>query len=162
MARWSDLEAEARPLATLVAERFESTGLIMLGTLRRDGRPRISPCEFLVRDGRIELGMMWRSRKALDLLHDPRCILHSTTTATDGSQGDAKVSGRALPVDDAAERVRHSRAFEEKTGWGPTGDEWHLFAVDMEEVAFQRFGDERRVLVWRPGGPAVERTPPTE
>jgi hypothetical protein len=43
--------------------------------------------------------MMWQSRKALDLLRDPRCVVHSTVTDRAGTEGDVKVYGRAVPVD---------------------------------------------------------------
>ena len=49
----------------------------MLGTLRADGSPRISPCEVDLVDGRLCFGMMWQSHKALDLLRDPRLAVHS-------------------------------------------------------------------------------------
>jgi hypothetical protein len=53
-------------------ERFLADGLILVGTLRRDGSPRISPNEPAFGGGRFFVSMMWRSRKALDVLRDPR------------------------------------------------------------------------------------------
>ena len=49
-------------------------------------------------DGELQLGMMWRSRKALDLMRDARCAVHSTTCDKDGSEGDFKVYGTAEHV----------------------------------------------------------------
>ena len=51
----------------MAEERFRKDELVMLGTLRADGSPRISPCELDVAEGHLFLGMMWRSKKALDL-----------------------------------------------------------------------------------------------
>jgi hypothetical protein len=48
---------------------------VLLGTIRADGWARISPCEAYLVDGDLMLGMMWRSRKALDLLRDPRLTI---------------------------------------------------------------------------------------
>lgn len=45
--------------------------------------------------------MMWRSRKALVLLRDPRCVLHSCATDRHGTEGDVKLYGRKLPFPDA-------------------------------------------------------------
>ena len=56
-----------------------------------DGTPRISPCELDFAAGHLILGMMWQSRKALDLLRDPRCVLHTCTTDRMGTEGDAKI-----------------------------------------------------------------------
>ena len=74
---WSEFKLEAPDLAALGEERFESTGLVLVGTIRKDGWPRISPVEPLLFEGRLCLGMMWRSRKSLDLIRDPRCTVNS-------------------------------------------------------------------------------------
>ena len=80
---------------------FERSGLVLLGTLRKNGWPRISPVEAYITDGHLYLGMMWQSRKALDLLRDPRCTVHSVVSKPDGSEGEFKVYGRG---------GRHSRS----------------------------------------------------
>ncbi|HEY4948336.1 MAG TPA: pyridoxamine 5'-phosphate oxidase family protein, partial [Acidimicrobiales bacterium] len=100
---------------------------MLVGTLRANGWPRISPVEPLIVDGGLYLGMMWQSRKALDLLGDPRCVVHSTVTDRAGTEGDVKVYGRAVPVDDAGARERYCRALEARIGWRPEED-FHLFA----------------------------------
>ena len=47
----------------------------MLGTLRRDGSPRVSPIEVAFHDGRLYVGMMPGSTKSLDVERDPRVSL---------------------------------------------------------------------------------------
>jgi len=42
---WDAFEAACPELATLARERFAKDELVMLGTIRADGSPRISPCE---------------------------------------------------------------------------------------------------------------------
>ena len=61
--------------------------LTLVGTLRHDGWPRISPVEALVWNGQLYLGMMWRSLKARDLLRDPRCVVHTVVTDPTGAEG---------------------------------------------------------------------------
>ncbi len=68
---WQGFWAAAPELAALGEQRLTDTDLCLLGTLRKDGSPRVSPCEVYAVDGELLLGMMWRSKKALDLLRDP-------------------------------------------------------------------------------------------
>ena len=72
---WEDFRRSDPELAALGEERFDATGLIMIGTIRKNGWPRISAVEPLIFEGKLYLGMMWQSLKALDLLRDPRCSL---------------------------------------------------------------------------------------
>jgi len=138
---WAEFEAAAPDLAQLGRARFQATGLSLVGTLRANGWPRITPVEPLLHDGRLYLGMMWQSKKALDLLRDPRCVVHSTVSDKDGTEGDVKIYGRAEPVADAEEREGYCVALEAAIGWRAQGDEWHLFAVDITEVGFFRVVD---------------------
>jgi hypothetical protein len=142
MATWAEFQSARPDLAALGEERFDRTGLILLGTIRADGRPRISPVEPVITDGRLYLGMMWQSRKARDLLRDPRCVVHNTVGDREGKDGEFKVYGRATPIDDADDRERYCQALFAKIEWRPEGDEWHLFAIEVDEVVFQQFGDD--------------------
>ncbi|HEY8492219.1 MAG TPA: pyridoxamine 5'-phosphate oxidase family protein, partial [Dehalococcoidia bacterium] len=92
---WQEFEAAAPALARLGRERMEGPRLVLVGTIRKDGTPRISPVEPLILAGRLYLGMMWRSTKALDLLRDPRCLVHSIITGKEGTEGEFKLRGRA-------------------------------------------------------------------
>jgi len=56
--RWGEFEAAAPELASFLRERLTATGILLLGTLRADGWPRISPCEAYLVDGEMLLGMM--------------------------------------------------------------------------------------------------------
>jgi hypothetical protein len=151
MVSWGEFEAEAGPLAALARGRFEGAGLVLVGTLRRQGWPRISPVEPLLLDGRLYLGMMWRSMKALDLRRDPRCVVHSIVAGTEGTEGDVKVYGRGLESTDPDERRRYGDGLFARIGWRPPGD-FHLFVVDIEEVGYFRVeGAMHRVWHWRPG-----------
>jgi len=142
--------AEASPeLAQLGRERFERHELCMLGTLRLGGWPRISPCELDFVGEELMLGMMWQSPKALDLLHDDRCVLHSCTSDRNGTEGDFKLYGRAREVDDASGRDAYRAAVRARIDWEPTGS-FHLFAIEVESAGFLIFGGERFGLAWDP------------
>jgi hypothetical protein len=159
MARWDDVSEAAPELAALARARIEATGLGLLATLRRDGWPRISGIEPWFDDGELWLGMMKDSRKALDLLRDPRLALHNATVDKEVSDGDVKITGRAAAVTDAdaVEQVR--QALLARTGFDP-GTDFHLFRVEVTEVSSIRPGGDHLVIdVWREGEPPrrVER-----
>ena len=147
--------AESEPaLATLGEAQFARTGLALVGTLRRDGWPRISPVEPFIAGGQLFLGMMWRSVKALDLLRDPRCIVHSTVSDKNGTEGEFKVYGQAVDVTDLEERRRFADAVYDAIGFRPEEPEFHCFAIAIaiaiESVAFSRLeGDEFQRQLWK-------------
>jgi Pyridoxamine 5'-phosphate oxidase len=150
VAQWSEVRAGAPDLATMAEARMAEDGVVLVGTLRANGWPRISPVEPLVFDDRLYLGMMWRSRKAVDLLADPRCVVHTSVRSRDGTHGDVKIYGEAREVDDPGERDRYCSALEEAIGWRPDGD-FHLFAVDVTEVGYFAVVDGAHdVRTWRP------------
>ena len=142
---WEEFQRSDPELAALGRERFDRTGLILLGTLRKNGWPRISPVEVLITDGQLYLGMMWRSRKALDLLRDPRCTVHSTVFDRAGTEGEFKVYGHAVDVQDVEARRRYGDALYEKIQVRPDESEYHLFAVDIQSAAFVIIRNEEMV-----------------
>lgn len=146
---WGDFKREASELAAFGEERFERAGLVLVGTLRRNGWPRISPVEPLIADGRLYLGMMWRSVKALDLLRDPRCTVQSIVSNRDASEGEFKLYGRAVEVPDLAERGRYAEALFQKIGFRPEEPEYHLFSIDIESTSSAVIRDDEWVReVW--------------
>jgi hypothetical protein len=149
VATWDEFRAADPAFAMRCEERVDGVGLVLVGTLRRNGWPRISPVEPLITGGSLYLGMMWQSKKALDLLADPRCVVHSTVTDKGGTEGDVKVYGRAVDIVDPDERERYGVALHDRIGWRPEGD-FHLFAVDIDEVGFFRVVEgEHEVHHWR-------------
>ena len=150
---WEEFKRADPELAALGEERIEATGLVLLGTLRKNGFPCISPVEPLLTMGRLYLGMMWQSRKALDLLRDPRCTVHTTVSDRHGSEGEFKLYGRGLEVRDPEKRRLYGEALYEKIGIKPEEPEFHLFAVDIESAAYAVIRDEewfRRI--WNAAG----------
>ena len=150
---WEEFKRADPELTALGEERMEATGLVLLGTLKKNGFPRISPVEPLLTMGRLYLGMMWQSRKALDLLRDPRCTVHSTVSDRHGSEGGFKLYGRGLEIRDLEERRLYSEALHEKIGFKPEEPEFHLFAVDIESAAYAVIRDgEWFRRIWNAAG----------
>jgi hypothetical protein len=151
MVSWADFASERPELAGRGEALLEATGLCMLGTLRANGYPRISPVEPLLHEGQLYLGMMWQSRKAHDLLRDPRCVVHNAHADKDGKGGDFKLYGLARDVADPDEREGYCRALQAKIGWRPENDEFHLFAIEVTEVGWFRVADgAHETEAWRP------------
>ena len=121
----------------------------MVGTVRRNGWPRISPCELDFVGDELLLGMMWRSPKALDLLRDKRCVLHSCTSDRNGAEGDFKLYGRVRKVDDPETHERYRAALRARIDWEPPGP-FHLLAVDVESAGFVVFNPEAYGMAWDP------------
>ena len=140
MASWNEFERQAPALSALLYQRFKATDLMMLGTLRKNGYPRISPIEWVIYEGQMALGGIWQAKKALDLLRDPRCTLHSTTSNKNGQEGDAKVWGRATPL--AEERAEgYWQWVFDQTGWRADGPA-HIFTIDIESAAYVVFAGD--------------------
>jgi hypothetical protein len=146
--RWDGFAAACPEIADLATERFRRQELCMLGTLRADGSPRISPCELDFTQGHLILGMMWQSRKALDLLRDPRCVLHTCTTDRMGTEGDAKLYGRAIDLRDPALRQAYRAAVKARIDWAPDEPNFHAFSVDVRSAGFISFAEPKTVLTW--------------
>jgi hypothetical protein len=150
---WQEFKEACGDIGVLAEERFRRDQLVMLGTLRGDGSARISPCEidFVGRD--LLLGMMWRSPKALDLLRDPRIVVHSVTCDRAGTDGDVKLYGRALEVTDRRSRQAFREAIQARIDWAPDEPNYHLFGLDVESAAYVVFGlgedeSEEEVVAW--------------
>jgi hypothetical protein len=148
--RWDEFADACSELARLGDERLRERELCLVGTLRKDGHPRISPCEPEFVDGELMLGMMWRSPKALDLLRDPRCVVHSVVSNRMGTEGDFKLYGRAVDVRDDRRRARYRATIKARIDWEPAEPNFHLFAIDVESAGFVIFGEERYGLAWDP------------
>ena len=150
MRRWADFAREAPDLAALGHDRFARAGIVLVGTIRKDGTPRISPVEFYVVRGDLALGMMWQSYKARDLLRDPRCLVHSVVTSRAGTEGEFKLRGRAVEATDPDFRRAYGDATEAEIDWRPS-EPFHLFRLDVEDAAYVVYEeDEKRTTRWTP------------
>jgi hypothetical protein len=146
--RWDEFAAACPELASLGEERLRARELCLVGTLRANGYPRISPCEPEFVDGEFMLGMMWQSPKARDLLRDPRLVVHSVVSDREGSEGDFKLYARASDERDPAVRQRYRATVKARIDWAPEEPNYHLFALDIDSAGFVIFGKERYGLAW--------------
>jgi len=137
---WAEVEASEPAFAARVRTAFDAYKHKTLATLRRDGSPRLSGIEATFVAGILWIGMMPDSVKAYDLRRDPRLALHSATADADLILGDAKLSGRASEVTDAAT----------KRAWLPAEmppEDAAVFVIDIADVALTRIGDPPDHLV---------------
>lgn len=150
MARWTELEAAAPDLAARGREVIERHRFVLVGTIRRDGSPRISPVEARIVDGELTLAMIPRSLKARDLLRDPRLALNSPVLHPDDPNEELKLRGRAVVVDDDELKEAAAAAIEAGSGWRPRPD-WHFFTIDLEDAAHMAWhAGELRMTRWTP------------
>src|SRR5258705_4127913 len=98
------------------------------------------------------LGMMWQSPKALDLLRDPRIVVHSVVSERTGKEGDFKLYGRVVDVQDPDRRAAYRAAIKARIGWEPPEPSYHLFAIDIDSAGFVTFDEPRYGLAWDPTG----------
>jgi hypothetical protein len=147
---WDAFETACPEIAETARTRFARDQLVMVGTLRADGSPRISPNEIDFGAGRVFVSMMWRSRKALDLLRDPRVVVHSVTTNRQGSDGDVKIYGRVVDEREPEVRAAFREAIKARMDWAPDEPDFHCFSLDIVSAAFIRFGKDPAAMAWDP------------
>jgi hypothetical protein len=109
-----------------------------VGTVRADGSPRLSPIEPVFLAGHLYLDMMWRSRKAVDALRDPRLEVHAIPRNAQAPQ--CKVRGTLLETHDAEEPRRFAACTLAHLGWEPY-PRHHLFRLDIEGAAWISYGE---------------------
>src|SRR4029453_9729343 len=138
MATWTEFAAEAPEIAELGEKRLAATGLMMLGTLGKDGVSRVQPADAVLAKGRLCLtaarlwrGMMPDSTKSNDLKRDGRFALHTATADKMVSEGDVKFWGMATQVTDHDTLVRFADAIEESVGYRFEVGTFDAFAVDL-------------------------------
>lgn len=163
--RWVQFKEEQPRLAEVGEARLIAPGVVLVGTTRVDGTPRISPVEPLVWEGDLWLSMMLGSHKAADLQRDPRVLVHGIVTNRDGADGEFKVRGEAVEVPPGPVQEGYAREVSARLGWEAVPGWFHLFRVDLADVAFVRYdvatGDQFTTR-WPTGGEFVRRhTTPT-
>lgn len=92
-------ESAAPDVARGIRQRLTEAGLALLGTIRADGSPRVSPVEVSLPRDRLLFGCMPGSAKVADLERDPRCCLLTALADRFDDAGEGKVFGSAHLVD---------------------------------------------------------------
>jgi hypothetical protein len=158
--RWSQIEQHQPGLAELGHKRLVEPGVVLVVTIRRDGTPRLSPVEPFVLDGTFWLSMMWDSKKAADLVRDPRILVHSVITNREGDEGEFKLRGTVREEHDLAVQRRYASAVAQSLGWDPQPGRFHLFEVLAEHLTYIRYDpvDEyQHVAMWPPAQEFIRR-----
>jgi hypothetical protein len=146
--RWDAFERACPEISTLARTRFVDDEFVLVGSVRSDGSPRISPNETDFAADRLFVSMMWRSMKALDLLRDPRIVVHSVTKNRMGTDGDVKLYGRVVDERDPDVRAAFRDAIRARINWAPDEPNFHCFSVDIASAGFIRFGDDPVAMAW--------------
>ena len=155
---WREFEEAAPQIARLGKERLDHARVALLGTIRADGSPRISPVEPYLTRSHLLFGAMSRSTKTRDLLRDPRCVLHSAISSPDSGEGEFKLYGRAVQADSDV------RA-ECRAGWWAThpADAATVFSLHIDEATYISWDLQHgntTVRTWSPGRGYTETTRP--
>ena len=142
MASFADVESAEPDLADRArAVVLSSTTNVVLGTIQRDGAPRLSGADPYFHDGQLRIWSMPGARKGQDLRRVPRrCgAQHPVGFAMlrDGAAevgaADAKVSGAAVLTTDAGEHAAFRSWLTSERGFEPPED-WDLFTIDIDTV----------------------------
>lgn len=123
---------------------------MLLGTTRTDGTPRISPVEPLFHAHELWISMMWRSTKAVDVARDSRVLLHSIVTRREGDDGEVKMRGRAMAIDDPERRREYVDVVAAALGWRPEEPYFHLVTLDIWSLVAIRYDEagNQHVMQW--------------
>ena len=156
MFRWADFESAAPELAAQGRELIDRHGFVLLGTIRRDGTPRISPVEARVVQGHLMLVMIRGTHKARDVLRDPRLVLNTPVSDPADPGRELKLRGRAVVVEDRGLLEATVKATEAASGWRPPAD-WHFFSVEVEDVALMEWDRGALAMTRWAAGRGIER-----
>lgn len=151
--RWSEIPARQPALGAAADRLLIEPGVLLAGTIRRDGTARISGAEPLVLDGDLWLSMMSDSAKCRDLARDPRVVLNSIITSP-SPPAEIKVRGTARTVTERDQQERYAAAVAEQIGWQPVAGQFTLFIVEVTDLTY--IGSEpgtgaQHVARWPPG-----------
>ncbi len=156
MTSWKEFTTVAPRISAIFVRRHAATGnLCMLGTLRSDGFPRISPIEPRVFEDQLWIVGMPGTTKFHDLSRDPRFCLHTATVDTAVKDGDAKLFGVVEDVRDTALQQRFTEALYEQTGLDIRGQPFdHFYRADVIGGSAVEVADGHLdITVWKRGEP---------
>jgi hypothetical protein len=153
MASFAELGSTVPDLADRARAVFSSTTNAVLGTIRRDGTPRLSGIDPFFHDGELHIGSMPGARKGADLRRDPRLALHSIPWesrrlkdgADDPGDADVKLAGTCAVVTDPAvlRAIWKVPESEPDPVPGAGGD---LFVIDVRSLAVISVVEQQLVI----------------
>lgn len=99
-----------------VRDVIATAEMFWLSTVRRDGRPHVTPLPAVWRDGALHICTGEREQKAVNLAREPRCIL--ATGANEFRAGlDVVVEGEAVRVTEDARLQERAALWKSKLDW---------------------------------------------
>ena len=112
---FSEPGAVPRPWAE-VAEILSDSEMFWLSTVRRDGRPHVTPLPAVWLDGMLHFCVGSQEQKAKNLQSNPGCIL--AAGANEFRSGlDVVIEGTAAPVTGSAQLQRLAAMWKSKLDW---------------------------------------------
>jgi hypothetical protein len=154
MSTWREFTEGAPRIAATFTRRHAATGnLCMLATLRSDGFPRISPMEPRIFEDHLLLVGMPGTTKFRDLDRDPRFSLHTATVDPYVGDGDAKLWGVVVDIQDKELHQRFATALFEETGMDLRGRDFgRFYAADVAGASAVELNDGHLdIVIWKPG-----------
>jgi hypothetical protein len=112
---WDRFELAAPALAESVHDAITRFGFVLVGTIRRDGTPRISPVEAHFVERHLMLVMIAKTQKVRDLARDSRVVLRTPITNPGAPERDVTLRGQVLDVQQT-QRVATANAVETTSG----------------------------------------------
>jgi general stress protein 26 len=112
---FSEPAGTARPWAE-VEQVLTQSEMFWLSTVRKDGRPHVTPLPAVWLDGALHICTGAHEQKSKNLEADPRCIL-TTGTNQLHSGLDVVVEGAAVRVTDPAQLHRLAALWKSKLDW---------------------------------------------
>ena len=154
MVEWADFAEQAPRIAEIFVRRHAvADRLCMLATSRSDGYPRISPMEPWVFEGRLVLVGMPGTTKFRDLERDPRFCLHTATVDPNVSDGDVKLWGEVVDVQDPDLHRRFADTCYAETGLDLRAQQFSPFFIGRLTGASSIEHEDGRltIVIWKPG-----------
>jgi general stress protein 26 len=112
---FSQPDATATPWSDVV-DVLSTSEMFWLSTVRRDGRPHVTPLPAIWLDGTLHFCTGSEEQKTRNLDSEPRCVL--TTGTHDLRSGlDVVVEGTAVRVTDQAQLRRLAALWKSKLDW---------------------------------------------
>jgi len=168
VATWAQFEREAPEVAEvatrlwpgpLALHRYGSLpdgvswfAISYLGTVRRDGGPRVHPFCPILADGRLFAAIPRSSPKGGDLRRDPRCVIHALPGADDDELSIRALAREVSSDESLRAAIRAVIARTEVGGMIESVAQDPLFEFDLRQVDVARWVD-----IGQPGTHAVRR-----
>jgi hypothetical protein len=145
MAAWSEFEAEAPAIAAAGRALVfaQGTGYAFLGTVRRDGGPRMHPICPVLANGELYAFIVNLGPKYRDLLRDPRIALHAFPSPEGGRE--FYLTGSARPVADPAVREAVTTASGGQLGHNEFEA---LFVFDIDHALYTEWANWGTPQTW--------------